>query len=197
MGLKALVRGDVVRSEDEDQYEEAGIRLSVEFDEERLLPLLKKVLPKVSKDEKFSRLSVLTEDHLLELLEHGGEVDVSHIHDLADDIHLLEKHLDALKLKRSEANAFENFLDELHTLAEASRDVDAPVEFFKTEEDEDSDAEGEDTDKEADGEGAEEGDEDLGDDEDDEDEDEEDDEDEDEDGDEDEDEDFEYSEDEA
>lgn len=139
MSLRALVRGEVVHNEDEDQFEEEGVRHSVDFDEATLLPLLKKVLPRISKDETFSRLNILSPDNLMELLEHGGEVDVSHIHDLDDEIQLLEKHLDSLKLKRSEADAFENFLSDLVVLAQVSRDADAPIEFFQSEEDEDED----------------------------------------------------------
>ena len=149
MSLRALVRGEVVHNEDEDQFEEEGVRHSVEFDETTLLPLLKKVLPRISKDDTFSRLSILSPDHLMELLEHGGEVDVSHIHDLDDEIQLLEKHLDSLKLKRSEADAFESFLSDLLVLAQVSREADAPIEFFQSEEVEDEDEEEDKDDKEA------------------------------------------------
>ncbi|MGE4158714.1 MAG: hypothetical protein AB7F75_06425 [Planctomycetota bacterium] len=179
MSLRALVRGDVVHNEDEDQFEEEGVRHAVDFDEAALLPLLKKILPKIAKDDTFSRLSILSPDSLMELLEHGGEVDVSHIHDLHDEIQLLEKHLDSFKLKRSEADAFENFLSDLIALAQVSREVDAPIEFFQTEDDEDEDEDEEDDSEKQESEDLED-DEDL-DDEDDEDDEEEDDEDEDDD----------------
>lgn len=146
MALIATVRTDDYQDDDPDMDPDfdGSTVCEVEFSVDEIVAVVRKLLVQLEQ-KGVGGFEILSPDHLLELFENGGEVEVSDAGDLENELTTVEEHLEDVTFSRAgDVHHCEHFLDGMRQLVEAALEHDANIEIVNDDdvvflEDEDGD----------------------------------------------------------
>lgn len=132
MGLRAIVRtGDYPEDDpDLDPDFDGDAVVEVEFEAAEIVAVVNRLLGKLAGQGVGTDFQVLSPDHLLELFENGGEVEVADVADLAEELTEVEEALDDVTFDQAgDVHHCEHFLDGMQRLVEASLEHEVNIEI--------------------------------------------------------------------
>jgi hypothetical protein len=143
MSISVVVHGEVLQDEDEEdlEEEEGSAVLEKEFTTVALVSCMRNLLKSLKKN-KVEELSVFKEDHLIALMDSGGELDHDDSLALLEDMEVIAEHFPELSFQDDdERQDIEIFIDELGEVLQVCGDAEGSLEFFNNEESVDAAAE--------------------------------------------------------